>query len=143
MSTIAIIILWDRLHEMIWLDRHVEKKSSTHRNKMLRLCWDRFGNSVILIHLFIWNLRDIQILLCVSQSKSEPNITSTNITYRWRQRVVVCRIVIWCVDVWWVLHFAYISHWLMDAFPVDAFLVVTSLMRVLTYDTIHMVRRCQ
>ena len=110
MSTIAVVILWDRLHEMIWLNRYVEKKGSTHRNKMLYLCWDRFGNSVILIHLFIWNLRDMQILLCVSQSKSEPNITSTNITYRWRQRVVVCRIVIWCVDVWWVLHFAYISH---------------------------------
>ena len=99
MSTITVVILWDRLHEMIWLDRYVEKKSSTHRNKMLCLCWDGFGDSVILIHLFIWNLRDMRIPLCVSQSKDELNFTSTTITYRWRRRVVVCRIIIWCVDV--------------------------------------------
>ena len=46
----------------------------------------------------------------------------------------MCRVVIDYVDVWWVLHFAwhnYISYRLRDAFPMDAFLVITSHMRVL------------
>ena len=56
------------------------------------------------------------------------------ITYGWQGRVVVSRIVIGYVDVWWVLHFAWhncISYWLRDVFPMNAFLVVTSHMRVL------------
>ena len=52
--------------------------------------------------------------------------------------VVACCIVIGCIDVWWMLHFTlhnYISLWLRDALPTDAFLEVTSYMSVLTYDT--------
>jgi hypothetical protein len=44
-STIAIVILLDLLHRMIWLGGYVEKKGPTHRNKRMCLCWDRFGNS--------------------------------------------------------------------------------------------------
>ena len=37
------------------------------------------------------------------------------ITYRWG-RAMVCRIVIVCVDVWWILHFILHNHRLRDAF---------------------------
>ena len=61
------------------------------------------------------------------------------IAYMWWGRVVVCRIVvIGCVDVWWILHFAfysYVSHWLRDGLPMDTFLEVASHMRVLEDDT--------
>ena len=51
--------------------------------------------------------------------------------------MVVRPIVIGRVDVWWILYFTmhtYITHWLRDALPMDAFLVVTSHMRDLKYD---------
>jgi hypothetical protein len=62
------------------------------------------------------------------------------IAYRWWGRVVVCRIVIGCAGVWWILHFtlhSHFSHWfkLRDTRWMDIFLVVSSYMRVLEYDT--------
>ena len=113
-STITIVILLAALHEIIWLDRYVEKKGPTHRSKRVCLGWDRFSNPVILIHLHIWDLRGLRILLCVSVSKAETHHT-IDMAYRWWGRVVVCRIVIGSVDVWWILHFTlhnYISYWL-------------------------------
>ena len=64
-------------------------------------------------------------------TKGKLNIISRTSAHRWLGRVVLCRIVIGCVDAWWVLHFAlydYISHWLRDALP-----VATGHMRVLKY----------
>ena len=48
-------------------------------------------------------------------------------------RVVVCRIVIGCLDVPWMLHFTMDNHWLRDALLMDTLklLVITSHMRVL------------
>ena len=138
-STIAIVILLDMLNEIIGFDRYVEKKGPTHRGKRVCLGWDWFGDSVIPIHVHIWSLRGLRsrcgYVVYVSKSEGKPNILSMTIAYRWRGRVVVCPIVIviGCVDVWWVLHFAwhnYISYWWRDAF-----LVVTSHLRVLKYDT--------
>jgi hypothetical protein len=60
------------------------------------------------------------------------------ITYRWWERVVVRRVVIGCVYVWWVLYFTLHSHVLprlSDALQMDVFLVVTTHMRVLEHDT--------
>jgi hypothetical protein len=97
---------------------------------------DRLGNSVIPMHVHIWNLRSLQILLRVIVRKESYHATTT--AYRWWRKVVVCRVVIGHDDVRWVLHFArhsHISHWLRDAHLMDAFLVVTSHMRVLKYDT--------
>ena len=62
-STVAFVILLDALYEMIWLDIYIEKKGpSTHRSKRARLGWYMFSNSVILMHLHIWNLRNLRIL---------------------------------------------------------------------------------
>jgi hypothetical protein len=68
-STIAIVMLLDLLHQLIWLDRYIEKKGPTHRSKRVCLNWDRFGNSVIPMHVRIWNLRNLRILLCMSRSE--------------------------------------------------------------------------
>ena len=56
-STMAIVILLDALHEMVWLDEYVEKKGDAHQNKRVCLGWDRFDDSesVILIHVHMWN----------------------------------------------------------------------------------------
>ena len=137
---IASIILLGLLHEMIWLDLYIENKGHTHRSKRVCLGWGWFGNSVIPIHLHIWNLRGLRNAktLCASQSEGKPNNVLMTIAYGWRGRVVVGHIVIGCVDVWWVMHFAlhsYISHWMRGAFSMDAFLVVTSHVRILKYDT--------
>ena len=57
------------------------------------------------------------------------------VAYRWWGRViVVCCIVIVCLDVWWILHFTLHNRRLRDALPMDVFLVVTSDMRILKYD---------
>ena len=134
-STIAIVILLNLLHKLILLDGYMEKKGPTHR---VWLGWDKFSNSVILMHVHIWGVRGAWILLCVSQSEEKNIITSTTIAYgRW-WRAVICRIVIGCIDVWWILHFAfysYVSHWLRDGLPMDTFLEVASHMRVLEDDT--------
>lgn len=114
-STIAIVMLLDLLYQLIWLEGYVEKKGRTHRSNGVCLGWDRFGNSVIPMRVHIWNLR---ILLCVAQSEGKLNITSMTNAYRWWGRVVMCRIVIGCVD---------------DALPIDALLVITSHVRVLNY----------
>ena len=55
-----------------------------------------------------------------------------SIAYRWWGRVVVCCIVIECLDVPWMLHFT-MDSLLRDTLLMDAFklLVVTSHMRVL------------
>jgi hypothetical protein len=70
-STIAIVILSDLLHQLIWLDRYVEKKGCTHRSGAKRVClwWDRIGNSVIPMHVRILILRNLGILPCVSPSE--------------------------------------------------------------------------
>ena len=39
-STIAIVILLDTLHEVIWSDRYDDKKGPTHRSKRVCLGWD-------------------------------------------------------------------------------------------------------
>ena len=52
---IAVVILSDALQEMIWLDGYVEKQSPTNRSKRVCLGQDRFDDSVILIHVYIWN----------------------------------------------------------------------------------------
>ena len=65
-STMAFVILLDALYEMIRLDRNV-KKGPTHRSKRVCLGWDMFNNSIIPIHLHIWNLRNLRILSCVSR----------------------------------------------------------------------------
>ena len=65
-------------------------------------------------------------------------VTSNAITYRWRWRGILCRIVIGCVDVLWILHLTLhnrISHLLRDALPVSALVIITSQVRVLRYDT--------
>ena len=54
-GAIDIVILLDALHKMVWLDRCVENKCPTHRNKWVCLCWDRFDDPVILMHLHMWN----------------------------------------------------------------------------------------
>ena len=49
----------------------------------------------------------------------------------------MCRIVIGCVDVLWILHLTFhnrIPHWLRDALPMSALVIITSQMRVLRYD---------
>ena len=46
----------------------------------------------------------------------------------------MCRIVIGCVDVSWVLHFTLHNHRLRDSLSIDALLVTTSSMRVLKHD---------
>ena len=53
---------------------------------------------------------------------------------RWRGRVIVCRIVIGYIDVWWIVHFTSHNRRLRDALPMDVFLVVTCHMRILKYD---------
>ena len=65
-STKSFMILLDSLHEMIWLDRHVEKKGPTHWSKRVCLGRVRFGNSAMLMHMHIWDLWNPRILLCVS-----------------------------------------------------------------------------
>ena len=57
------------------------------------------------------------------------------IAYRWRGRVIVCRIVIGCVDVWWILHITLHNHRLGEALSIDALLVITSHLRVLKSET--------
>ena len=131
----AVVILLNLLHQMIWLDIYVEKKGSTHWSKRVCLCWDGFGNSYIPMHVHVWNF---WILCEVSQSEGKHNITPMNIVYRWWGRMIVCRIVIGCVDVVWILHFTlhnHISHWPRDALPMDVLLVITGHMRVLKNDT--------
>ena len=61
-STVAIVILLDALHDMIWFDRYVKSKGPTYRSKRV---WGWSNYSVMLMHVHIWNLRDVQILLCV------------------------------------------------------------------------------
>ena len=56
------------------------------------------------------------------------------IAYRWWGRVVVCCIVIGCINVWWILHFTLHNHRLRDSLPIDAQLVITGHMRVLKYN---------
>ena len=73
-SIIAIVILLDLLRQMIWLERYIEKQGHTHRSKRVCLGRDRLSNSVILMHIHIWNLWDVRILLCVSQSEGRLNI---------------------------------------------------------------------
>lgn len=66
--------------------------------------------------------------------------TRKAITYRWRAqgKMIVCYIIMGCVDVSWILHFTlhnHISHWLKDALLVSALQVITSRhVRVLRYD---------
>jgi hypothetical protein len=51
--------------------------------------------------------------------------------------VVVCCIVIDCVDVAWILHFILHDHivcWLRDGFAMDALLVIRSHIEVLKND---------
>ena len=48
--------------------------------------------------------------------------------------IVVCCIVIVCLDVWWILHFTLHNRRSRDALPMDVFLVVTRDMRILKYD---------
>ena len=131
--SIAIVILLDGLHEMILLDRYVEMKGLTHRCNNVCLYWDWFGNSVIPIHLCIWNfLRYLRILLRVTARKETSQTMA--IAYRWWGRVVF-RIVIGCLDVSWMQHFTVHSHWLSGALLMDTFklLVITGHMRVLMY----------
>ena len=61
MSIVAIVILLDALHDMIWFDRYVKRKGPTHRCKRV---WG-WSDCVMLMDVHIWNLRDVQILLCV------------------------------------------------------------------------------
>ena len=132
-GTIAIVILLDILHEMIWFDRYVEKKGPTHWSKGVCLCCDRFGNSVILVYVHIWDLRDVWILSCVSKSEGKLNITLITITYKWWRVVVRC-IVIGCIDVSWMMHFTLHNHRLRDTRPIDTLLVITSHTRILKYE---------
>ena len=132
---IASIILLGLLHEMIWLDLYIENKGHTHRSKRVCLGWGWFGNSVIPIHLHIWNLRSLRIQLCVTPSVRNISLYHTITIAYWRGRVIVCRIVIGSVDVCWILHFTLHSHRLSDVLPMDTFPEVASHMRVLKYDT--------
>ena len=75
-------------------------------------------------------------IICHNQ-KGNLNIISMTIIYRWRERMVVCHIVIGRVNVWWVLHFTSHSHWWRDTLPMDTFQVVTSHIRVLKYDKLY------
>ena len=131
-STRPIVTLLSLLHQMIWLDRYIEKKGPTHRSERVCFSWDRFNKSVIpIVRLHMRSLRNLQIILCVLESERK------DIPYMWWGRVVVRYIVIGCVDVWWILHFIlhdYISRQLRDALSMDAFLVATCHMRVLKYD---------
>ena len=70
-STIAIVNILDALYKMICLDRYLEKmkKGPTHLSKRACLGRDRLSNSVIPIHLHVWNLRNLRILICVSVRK--------------------------------------------------------------------------
>jgi hypothetical protein len=75
-------------------------------------------------------------IMCVTVRKESYH--TINIAYRWWGKVVMCRVVIGHDDVRRVLHLAWhshISHRLRDALPMVAFLVVTSHVRVLTYNT--------
>ena len=136
MSAISIVILLHLLHEMIWFDRYVENKVLHTGAKLY--AWAGTG-SATLSSPYICTYGTCGACgvrkRCVSQSEEKLNIA-----YRWRVRVVVhcIVIVIGCVVVWWVVHFAlheYISHWLRVALPVDASLVVISHMRVLKCDS--------
>ena len=49
--------------------------------------------------------------------------------------MIVCRIVVVCINVWWILHFTLHNRGLRDALLVDVILVDTSYMRILRYDT--------
>ena len=114
---------------------YVEKKGSTYWSKMVCLHWGGFSDSYIPTHMHVWNLR----MLCeVSRSERKPNITPMSIAYRWA-RVIVCRIVMGCIDVVWVLHFTlhnHISHWVRDLLILlmDVLLVINGHMRVLKDD---------
>ena len=57
------------------------------------------------------------------------------ITYRWRGRVIMCHVVVWCVNLSWILHIAWHNRRPRDALPMSALLVITSHIRVLRYDT--------
>lgn len=103
---VNIVILLDLLHEMIRFDRYVEKQGLTHCSNRVCLGWDEFGNSIIPIHMHIRNLWNLRILSRVSQL----TYLMITITYKWLWvREIVCRIVIGCVDVSWVLH----CRWLL------------------------------
>ncbi|KAH9043562.1 hypothetical protein EDB83DRAFT_2407741 [Lactarius deliciosus] len=108
----AIVILLDRLQQMIWSDICVEK-GSTHWKKIMCLCrgWKALGNSYIPMHAHVWIF-----------------------WIRWWGRVIVCWIVIWCDNVVWILHFILLDHvsqWLRDSFlPMDVLLIITGDMRV-------------
>ena len=87
------------------------------------------------VHMELVGPADTIVRITVS---GETQIISLTSAYRWCGRVVVCRIVIECVDVWWILHFALhncVSHWLRDVLSTDAFVVVACHIMVLTYDT--------
>ena len=43
----------------------------------------------------------------------------------------MCRVVIGCIDVSWIVHFTLHNHWLRDNLPMDALLVINHHMRVL------------
>ena len=58
-----------------------------------------------------------------------------SIAYRWWGRVVVCCVVIGCVEVLLILQFTLHKHGLRDSLPMDAFLVATSHVKVLKCDT--------
>jgi len=82
-----------------------------HWSKRVRLCWDNFDTFGVPIHVHIWNLR-----------------------IRWRWRGVMCHIVIGCLDLLWILHFTLhnrISHWVRDALPMSALLIIATHLTVL------------
>jgi hypothetical protein len=133
-STMAIMILLDLLYQPNRSDRYVEKKGYyTPEQKVVlgREQVRRLRNPDACARRELAEPADTIML---SQSKGKLNMTSMIIAYRWWGRVVVCRIVIGCADVWWILQSTVHSDWLRDALPMNALLVITSHMRVLKYD---------
>ena len=65
LSAIVIVILLDALHGIIRLARYIEKEGPKHRSNRVCWGWNWFGSCLIPIHVDVWNLRGLQILLCV------------------------------------------------------------------------------
>ncbi|KAF8260531.1 hypothetical protein EI94DRAFT_1748141 [Lactarius quietus] len=128
-----------RLSRCGWVRRDTEK--SFGRASRGQVSTVTIKVVAIFLDLRFWNKR-----VCLSWGSSGSSDIPINVHMRylwilWWRRVIVCWIVIGCVDVSRIPHFAlhnHISHWLRDALPMDAFklLVVSSHMAVLAVELI-------
>ena len=97
----------------------------------MRLYWDALDSSYIPMHVHVWNLRILWRSVTV---KGKFSTTPMDLAHRWWGRVIVCRIVMGCIDAVRIPHLifhSHVSYWLRDALLMDVLLVITSHIGVL------------